>query len=86
MTAFDPAKRLAEARALLDQARAAPPHQHNPPKGGKGPKYARHNLAHDAIVLLIGPLCYTEHKDSLTEQERADYEALLAAAKGVRGY
>ena len=83
MPDFNPTKRLAEARALLAQARAAPPIP-----AGKLPKrgYPRHDLAHRAVVLLIGPLRYTELAGVLTETERAAYAALLAEAEQIRGY
>ena len=83
MPDFNPTKRLAEARVLLEEAKAAPPIP-----AGKLPKrgYRRHDLAHQAAVLLIGPLRYTELAGVLTDAERADYEALLAEAEQVRGY
>ena len=83
MPDFNPTKRLAEARALLEEAKAA-----LPIPAGKLSKrgYRRHDLAYQAAVLLIGPLRYTELAGVLTETERAAYAALLAEAEQIRGY
>ena len=98
MAELNAQKRLAEAQALLERARQYPPsigkgdyevQETRRPKGVTRARFnrtARHNLAHKAVVLLIGPLHYSEFTGILTEEDRRAYEGCLAEACALRGY